>query len=162
MTDKALRPILEYVRRAQSVRKEPAFLGTVTNVTASGVEVQFDGDPSATTKKYKAVVGCDIGDRVVLVRVGLGLVVIGALRTGPVIQAANTVLTTSGAGIGTVTFSSPYPVAPVVQVTCYDILHVARQVVPTTLGFTFTAYNAAGATLNTTAVRIGWSAHPAT
>lgn len=163
MTDRALRPILDLVRRSQTRPTDPTTLATVTDISSAGALVRFDGDAAATTKRYRMAVGCSVGDRVLMVRVGRGWVIVGNVNAGPMIQAHNqTVLTTNGSGVGSVTFPEPYPASPAVVATPRNNFRTLNDLVPTTTGFTFVARDGTGALVVSTSVTITWIAHPAT
>ena len=84
--------IMEYVHRAQLDPLLTTRLATITAVTATTISVQFDGETSASTKRYRvAGVGGAVGDRVVMLRVGSTWVVANKVQSGPAIEttAAN-------------------------------------------------------------------------
>lgn len=165
MTDRVLKPFVELVARSRVRPTDPTALAIVTDINASGALVRFEGDAAATSKRYRMVVGCNVGSRVLMVRIGRSWVVAGAVRAGPQIQVGNDVVTTNGSGIGSITFPEPYPATPT-SVVCTGgsreiISFEVGTVGPSATGFTFYANDAGtGALITSANVRVLWIAHP--
>lgn len=68
------------IREAQEDQPSPTALGTVTGTTG-GVQVQFDGESTASSKAYKRLSSYTpaVNDRVLLLRSGQTWVVLGAI-----------------------------------------------------------------------------------
>lgn len=163
MTDRALKPIVELVRRSRPRHVEPTALATVTDVSSTGVLVRFDEDAAATSKRYRSIVGASVGDRVLMVRVARTWVCAGTVRQGPGVQGSNQqVLTTNGSGVGTVTYPEPYFASPAVVATPRNNFRTISDLVPTATSFTFVARDGTGALVVSSSITITWLAHPAT
>lgn len=77
-----LDPLLEALHEGRHV-EAPTRMAVVTAVSVSGTTVQFDGEISASQRLYRAAAPCNVGDRVVMLRVGSTWVIAGPTATLP-------------------------------------------------------------------------------
>jgi hypothetical protein len=159
-----LAPLLEAIKgQDKGPHEGPTALATVTDIANNlgGALVQFDGETSASTRRYKMLCNAMVAERVVMLRVGSTWVVLSAIRNTPPIQAGNNVVTTNGSGVGSFTFPEPFDAAPVVAASGGNGENVSI-IGTTTSGFTATFWHPTGYSLNSLSVRCLWIAHPPT
>lgn len=72
--------LLKAIRDAQPDLDSQTALATVTGGNASGYLVLFDGEASASTRRYLAVTGAVVGDRVVMLKVGSTWILLGSVQ----------------------------------------------------------------------------------
>lgn len=79
--------IAQALRETSSTPDPPTRLGTVTARNAGGVRVQFDGESAAGIRDYLTMTSVEIGERVLMLRVGSTWVVASILTNGAPIMS---------------------------------------------------------------------------
>lgn len=75
-------PLIEALRSAGPENVPVTKLATVTSRNGTGVLVRFDGESTASSRRYKALQGVEVNDRVLMLRVGSAWIVAAALESG--------------------------------------------------------------------------------
>lgn len=74
--------LLQAMRETAPGEPPSTRIGTIASVTATGATVTFDGEASASSRTYRALCSCIVGDRVLLLRAGSSWVVVSPITTG--------------------------------------------------------------------------------
>lgn len=79
-----LDPLLEALRDAGEPSASDVRLATVTDAASgsSGYLVRFDGEGSASSRRYRSLSGVNVNDRVAMIRAGSTWVIVGKIGAG--------------------------------------------------------------------------------